>query len=196
MFTGDPLPQSAQPNSAWANADWHLADVEDALRSLRVNPATGITEVEADQRRRENGANELVNRASRSPGRILWEQVRAVMILVLIGAAAAKGLMAFFGQDPKEWVDAAAILFIALLNVILGFVQEHKAEKAMDALKKMAAPLVRARRGGQVRDLPARDLVPGDIVLLERRARGPAPAGIGQPARAGSIPDRGIAAGG
>ncbi|NOT53205.1 MAG: cation-translocating P-type ATPase [Deltaproteobacteria bacterium] len=146
---------------------WHMLQPSETLEHLRVEPLAGLPPAEVDQRLREHGPNELVERGLKSPWRIVWEQATAVMSLVLLGAAAIKGVVAVLQGKPGEWIDAGAILVVVLLNVLLGFIQEYRAEKAMAALKNMAAPVVWVRRGGRVLDLPARDLVPGDIVLVE-----------------------------
>ena len=91
---------------------------------------------------------------------MLWEQLTATLVVVLIVAAVASAALGDFN-------DAVAILAIVVLNAILGFVQEYRAERAMATLKRLAVPIVRVRRGGQVVEMPARDLVPGDVVLLE-----------------------------
>ncbi len=96
----------------------------------------------------------------KSPWRILWEQLTALLVIILIFAAVVSALLG-------DFKDAIAIGAIVVLNAVLGFSQEYRAEKAMAALKKMAAPAVRVRRGGEVRAIPAARLVPGDIVLLE-----------------------------
>ena len=95
-----------------------------------------------------------------SPWRIIWEQLTAFMVVILIIAAVISLLLG----DEK---DAIAILIIVVLNAILGFSQEFRAERAMAALKQMTVPIVRVRRDGQIQEIPARDLVKGDIVLLE-----------------------------
>lgn len=103
---------------------------------------------------REYGPNELVERGLKSPWRILWEQLTAVMMLVLVVAAAIRAL-------SGDYLDAGAILATVALNAILGFVQGYRAERAMAALKKLAAPLVRVRRAGRVQEIGAGELVPG-----------------------------------
>ena len=114
------------------------------------------------------GPNELVEHGVKSPWRIL-DQFKETMVLVLIIAAVISALL-------SDWKDAIAILAIVILNAILGFVQEYRAEKAMQALKKMAAPIVRVRRDGQVLEIEAHELVPGDIILLEAGSAVPADA--------------------
>ena len=104
--------------------------------------------------------NELVDRGTQNPWKILFEQFKSVMVLILIAAAVISLLVG----DVK---DAVAILAIVVLFGVLGFTQEYRAEKAMAALRKLAVPNVRVRRDGEVREIAASQLVPGDIVLLE-----------------------------
>ncbi|MBM3460330.1 MAG: HAD-IC family P-type ATPase, partial [Armatimonadetes bacterium] len=158
--TADSLSQPSEPG-------WHQIAAEVVLARLETDAAQGLSDQDAAVRLRQHGPNELVERGLKSPWQILWEQVTAVMILVLVGSALVKALVALQHANPREWIDVGAILAIVVLNVILGFVQEYRAEKAMAALKRLAAPLVRVRRGGRVRELPARELAPGDLVLLE-----------------------------
>ena len=141
-------------------SDWYQQDSIDVLKQLQVNAASGLTEAEAAGRLQKYGINELVGSGIRNPWRILWEQLTALMVVILIVAAAVSALMA-------EYRDAAAISVIVALNTLLGFVQEYRAEKAMAALRKLAVRSVRVRRNDETRDIPATKLVPGDIVLLE-----------------------------
>ncbi|GAB4227441.1 MAG: cation-translocating P-type ATPase [Deltaproteobacteria bacterium] len=133
----------------------------------RTDVGTGLTAVEAAARLREVGPNELPEGSPLRPARLFLSQFASTMVLVLLGAAAVSALLRDFG-------DAAAILAIVLLNAALGFTQEYRAEKAMAALKRLAAPAVKVRRDGGVFEIPARELVPGDIVLLETGDRVPA----------------------
>ena len=141
-------------------ADWHLKTSDDVLEELRCDGAAGLDPAEAARRLADVGPNELEERSGRRPLEILWEQLTATMVLVLVVAAVASAVLG-------KWQEAAAILAIVLLFAVLGFVQEYRAERAMAALKRLAVPSVRVRRGGQVVEVPARDLVPGDVVLLE-----------------------------
>ena len=140
--------------------DWHVLTVSASAEALKSSPDAGLTSDEAAGRLKSYGPNELVEKGRRSPLRLLWEQLTATMVLILIAAAVISG---FLGK----WQEAVAILAIVLLFALLGFVQEYRAEQAMAALKKMAVPIVRVRRGGELLEISARELVPGDLVLLE-----------------------------
>ncbi len=141
-------------------SDWYRLEVADVLARLESDPERGLSQAEAQRRLAECGPNELVERGLKSPWRILWEQLTAVMVVILIVAAVISLALG-------DYKDAIAIMAIVVLNAVLGFVQEYRAEKAMAALKKLAVPTVKVRRDGHVREISARELVPGDIVLLE-----------------------------
>ena len=141
-------------------AEWHACDVHTVVERLGTDGLRGLTNEEAARRLAEHGPNELEDRGLKSAWRVLWEQLIAAMVIVLIVAAVVSALLG----DMK---DAAAILVIVVLNALLGFRQEYKAEKAMAALKALAVPAVRVRREGKVDEISARDVVPGDVVLIE-----------------------------
>jgi Ca2+-transporting ATPase len=141
-------------------SNWYQLDSMAAAQQLGVDASTGLDEAEATRRLAEFGPNELVERNAISPWKILWEQLTSTLVLVLIAAALVSGLLG-------DLEDTIAILAIVVLNAALGFRQEYQAEQAMAALKKLAVPLVRIRRGGHVREITASALVPGDIVLVE-----------------------------
>jgi len=149
--------------------DWYRTEIDDVLLNLETDLQSGLTQVEAQRRLAEHGPNELVERGLKSPWKILWEQLTAVMVVILIIAAV---ISAFLG----DLHDAIAIMVIVVLNAVLGFTQEYRAEKAMAALKKLSVPTVKVRRDGLVQEISARELVPGDIVLLEAGALVPADA--------------------
>jgi Ca2+-transporting ATPase len=141
-------------------SNWYKLETADVLQELGVNPTLGLDLQEAERRLAEYGANELIERGLKSPWRILWEQLTATMVVILMIAA---GISAFLG----DYKDAVAILVIVVMNALLGFNQEYRAEKAMAALKRLAVPTVKVRRGGRIQEISARVLVPGDIVYLE-----------------------------
>lgn len=130
------------------------------LEHTRTDSERGLSDDAAAQGLSEFGPNRLEEVGGRSPWRQFADQFTEFIVLVLIGAALVSGLL-------REWLDAAAILVIVVLNAILGFIQQYRAERALEALKKMAAPLARVIRGGQIRNIPAEEVVPGDIIALE-----------------------------
>ncbi len=142
------------------NSNWYQLSVQDVVRQLETDPAQGLTDGEARRRLEQHGPNELIERGGRTSWQILVEQVTNILTLILIGAAAVS---IFLG----DVLDAIVIMAIVVLNALLGFSQEYRAEQAMAALKRMAVPTVRVRRNGKVQEISARDLVPGDVVLLE-----------------------------
>jgi Ca2+-transporting ATPase len=143
-----------------AKASWHTQETTLVLDHLNVAMDTGLTDQGVRERLNHYGTNELVERGLKSPWVILWEQLTNPLVLLLIFAALISALL---GKADSM----IAISAIVVLNAVLGVVQEYRAEQAMAALKKMAAPMVRVRRNGRVLEIPARELVPGDIVLLE-----------------------------
>ena len=140
--------------------DWYRITAQETLQSLETNAETGLTSTEAKERLDRYGPNELVERGKKSAWWILLEQFKEVMVIVLIIAAIVSALLG-------EYTEVVVILAIVVLNAILGFSQEYRAERAMAALKKMAVPSVRVRRDGRVQEVSSTELVPGDIILQE-----------------------------
>ena len=138
---------------------WYQLDLSDVADQIQ-SPEQGLTSAEVESRQAEHGLNELVEKQRKSVWMMFLDQFKDFMILVLIAAAVVSGIIG-------EPADTIAITVIVLLNAILGFVQEYRAEKAMAALKKMVAPSANVLRGGKVTTLPVNQLVPGDRVLLE-----------------------------
>lgn len=139
---------------------WHNVPIPVLTRELQTDPDTGLSEAEAVARRTKYGPNELQERGGISPVKLLVAQFTNTMVLILIAAAVISGLLG-------KVTETAAIAAIVILFALLGFFQEYRAERAMAALKRLAVPLVRVRRGGQLQELSAKELVPGDVVLLE-----------------------------
>ena len=126
----------------------------------------GLAQAEAQARLEQHGPNRLAQKPPRSPWLLLFDQFKNLLVLVLIGAAILAGSIG----DVK---DTIVILIVVVLNALLGFYQEFRAEKTLAALKKMLANSARVRRGGQVHQIPADELAPGDIVLMEAGDRVP-----------------------
>jgi P-type Ca2+ transporter type 2C len=151
--------------------DWHLQEKEAVLNRLNTHPERGLDAAEAASRLAKDGPNELIDRGGKHPLKILWEQLTGIMTVILIVSA----VISLFLHDIE---DAVAILAIVVLNTILGFTQEYRAERAMAALKKMAVPHVRVRRGGSIMEISARELVAGDLIYLEAGNYVPADARV------------------
>ena len=143
---------------------WHALDIDKALTELNAQ-AEGLSAAEAERRLAEYGPNELRETGGRSRWQILLDQFADVMLMMLIGVAIVAAVLDIrAGTFPK---DAIAIFAIVLLNAVLGYLQESRAEKALAGLKVLSAPNAQIVRDGQRQQIPATDLVPGDIVLLE-----------------------------
>lgn len=147
---------------------WYTLTVEESLKRLESSPR-GLSSDEAARRLEKFGPNELQAQGRVSPWAILLEQFKNVLIIILLLATA---LSAFLGHG----VEAIAITVIVLFAVILGFIQEFRAERAIEALREMAAPFATVIRDGRDQRLPARDLVPGDVIVLSTGDKVPADA--------------------
>jgi Ca2+-transporting ATPase len=150
---------------------WHSMTAADAASALDTNLEKGLSAGEVGKRREQFGANELREAPGRSFWRMLLDQFNQFLVIILIVAAIISALIGWtqFNRtgDTTEFIDAIAIMAIVILNAVLGVVQEGRAEEALAALKKMAAPNARVLRDGYTQTVPSRDLVPGDVVILE-----------------------------
>ncbi len=138
---------------------WHKREANEIIKELNSS-LQGLSSDEAQKRFKEYGPNELKEKKKKLPIMMFLDQFRDFMILVLIAAAIISGIIG----EPS---DTIAIMVIVVLNAIIGFLQEYRAEKAMAALKKMAAPAALVLRDGAPANIPASELVQGDIVMLE-----------------------------
>ncbi|MBK9178480.1 MAG: HAD-IC family P-type ATPase [Acidimicrobiales bacterium] len=146
---------------------WQSLGPSEAAARLGVDPALGLSPDEAASRLAEGGPNRLAEPPKRSKLLLFVDQFRSFLVYILLGAA----LLAVFVGEPK---DPIVIGIVLLVNAILGYAQEAKAEKSMEALKRMLVLRVRVRRGGRVLEVPSEELVPGDVVLLDAGDRVPA----------------------
>jgi P-type Ca2+ transporter type 2C len=149
------------------NHNWHTLTPEALEHELFSNLVHGLTDREAEHRLTTVGPNELPEAPPPSPLKILLAQFSSLIVWVLIGAALVSGLL-------QEWIDAAAIVAIVVLNAILGFAQEFRAERSLAALRKLSVATARVIREGVARSIPARELVPGDLIQVEAGDRVPA----------------------
>lgn len=148
---------------------WHALRADVLGTQLRTNLDAGLSADEVRRRQEREGLNELPEAPPASLLKLFLSQFTSVIVWVLIGAAVISGLL-------EDWLDAAAIVAIVFLNGLLGFVQEFRAEQSLAALRKMSVAMARVVRNGIVQSLPARELVPGDLILLEAGDRVPADA--------------------
>ena len=146
---------------------WHTLDHDQVLLRLEADATRGLSAEQVRDRHEQFGPNELIDSETRGPLLILWEQFYNSMILLLAVAAVVSLMLG-------EHRDAIAIVCIIVLNAVLGFVQDYRAERALAALKKLSVPRVRVRRGDAVSETESTDLVPGDVVLLEAGNKVPA----------------------
>ena len=154
-----------------ASPTWHGLEAGIAIKELGVDPARGLAPQDVARRLEEHGPNELMHEEKASPWMLFFNQFKNILVVILIVATV---LSAFVG----EYVDAIIIGVIILFCAVLGFVQEYRAEKALDALKNMLTPMITVLRGGKEEEVPSRDLVPGDIMVLEAGDKIPADARV------------------
>jgi len=151
--------------------DWYALTAEEAARQLDASLSQGLSSAEAARRLEAVGPNALAERAR--PGFLsrLWDQLNQFLVLILIASAIVSAIIGWneYRQSGQftDFVDAIAIMAIVVLNSIMGLVQEGRAEQALAALKKMAAPNATVVRDGRQQIVPAADLAPGDVVVLE-----------------------------
>ncbi|HSA89661.1 MAG TPA: HAD-IC family P-type ATPase, partial [Burkholderiales bacterium] len=138
----------------------HAKRVDDVVATLRAHLDHGLTSEQARERLQKFGPNELTEKPRPGFLQLLWDQFNNYLVIILIIAA-------LISLALGEWVDSIAIMCIVVLNAVVGVIQESKAEQALAALKKMAAPNAQAMRDGHQVTVPGRELVPGDLVLLE-----------------------------
>lgn len=146
---------------------WHAMRAEDVLRALDTDPEQGLGEEEVATRLATHGPNALPAPRRATPLMRFLRQFHNTLIYVLLVAGAFTALL-------REWVDASVILGVVVINAIIGFIQEGKAERALDSIRAMLSPSARVVRSGEVREIPAGELVPGDIVVLRSGDRVPA----------------------
>lgn len=147
-------------------------EAADLIRELGANESSGLTTAEVKKRQEQYGFNQLESKSKKSFLRMFLEQFRSFMIIVLLIAAAISGVVGV--MEGEGLLDTYIILGILLVNALIGAVQEKKAETSLEALKELASPLSKVLRDGAISEVNTRELVPGDIVILETGAVIPA----------------------
>src|SRR5262245_38931898 len=158
---------AANPGPASEATPWHAIAADEVVRRLESNTASGLDAAEARRRLERYGPNRLPEARKQGPLMRLLLQLKNVLLSVLLGAVFIKAMMGL-------WLDSSVILGVVILNALLGFIQEGRAEKALDSIRNMLSAEARSVRGGETRMIPAEELVPGDVVLLESGDRIPA----------------------
>src|SRR5256885_15448211 len=155
--------------------DWHALRPEAVLQRLESS-LIGLTTRESAARLARVGPNELVQTTRISPLRILLSQFTDVLVIVLIIAAIISAALGLAQNETSDLYDAILIIAIVIMNAVLGFLQEYRAERSLEALKPLAAPRAHVVREGAVVAIPSRELVPGEVIVLAAGDRVPADA--------------------
>ena len=150
---------SGQSNKALSKPA-HALDRDDLARQLEADIENGLTTVAAKQKLEQYGRNELDDGPGVQPVKILIRQVANAMMLVLILAMAVS-----FGI--KSWIEGGVVCAIIVLNIVVGFLQEFQAEKTMDSLRQLSSPTALVIRNGESTAIPAKNVVPGDLVMIK-----------------------------
>jgi magnesium-transporting ATPase (P-type) len=158
---------AANANAASEVAPWHAMSVDEVVKRLTTDAGKGLHAGEASSRLQKYGPNRLPEGKKRGPFRRFLSQFNNILVYVLLGAGFTKLML-------NLWIDAAIILGVVIINALLGFIQEGRAEKALDSIRNMLSAEARTVRGGETRMIPADQLVPGDVVLLESGDKVPA----------------------
>lgn len=139
---------------------WFNKNGKEIIQELATDPLNGLTSEEVSIRTEKYGLNKLAEKKQKSISRLIFEQINDVLIYILLGAAIISALLG-------ETSDAVIIAIVIIVNAIIGVVQESKAEKALEALKKLSTPKAIVRRDGALKEIPSEELVPGDIVIID-----------------------------
>lgn len=139
---------------------WFDKSKDEVIKEISADAINGLSSEEVAKRKEQYGLNELTAKEGKSLIRMFFEQLNDVLIYILLGAALISG---FLG----ETADAIIIAFVIILNAVIGVIQESKAEKALEALKKLSTPKAIVKRDGELKEIPSEEVVPGDIIILD-----------------------------
>lgn len=145
--------------------NYYSMNIKETEVNLKTHLKNGLTEKEAQKRLKENGLNEIKEKKKKSNIKKFLSQFNDFMVIILLIAGAISFLTSFL-QGEKDFLDAVIIIFIVVLNAILGFFQENKAEKALEALKKMSAPKTTVIRDGVIKKIDSNKIVLGDLIII------------------------------
>lgn len=147
--------------------DWHSKKIDEAAEELGANLSFGLTDEKVAEKTEKYGKNKLSSKPPKTMVQRFVDQLKDVMVIILIIAAAISFVVALTDTENPDFLEPIIILAIVVLNAVLGVVQESKAENALEALKNMTSPNTKVLRNGKLDLIPSSDIVPGDIVKLE-----------------------------
>ncbi|KPU42423.1 calcium-transporting ATPase 1 [Oxobacter pfennigii] len=139
---------------------WFVKERDEILKELQVDPISGLSSFEVEKRLNEYGQNKLATKKSKTLLQLFFAQLNDAMIYILMGAALISGILG-------ELSDSIIIALVILINAIVGLIQESKAEKALEALKKLSTPKAIVKRDGELKEIDSAEVVPGDIVIID-----------------------------
>lgn len=163
---------------------WHTMTKEEIRRKLRTDFQEGLTEEEVKRRQKEYGENKLEEKKKTNIFIKFLLQFNDFMIIILLLAAGISAAMSYL-EGSGDYIDSIIIIAIVVFNACMGLIQESKAEKALEALTKLAAPVAKVKREGRIKEIPVAEVVPGDIVILEAGNFVPADSRIIEASRLG-----------
>ena len=147
--------------------NWHSRTTDEISVVLNTDLRNGLTEEKAEMIKAECGKNIIETEVNKkSILRRFFEQLNDVMIIILLASAAASFVVSFINGE-NDFADSLLIIMIVILNAVLGVIQENKAEKAIDELKRLSVPHARVLRNGHIKLIDSEDVVPGDLLVLE-----------------------------
>lgn len=145
---------------------WYTKNVDDVRRILKTNINLGLTKEEAEARYKKNGPNKLEDKKKENIVIRFMKQFNDFMIIILIFASIISAIMSKI-EGSNDYIDSIIIIAIVVFNAVMGLVQESKAEKSLEALKKMSAPVAKVKRNGIIESIPSQEVVTGDVLILE-----------------------------
>lgn len=145
---------------------WHTMNIREIQNNLKTNENIGLTEKEALKREKEYGKNKLDETKKRSIILRFLDQFKDFMIIILIIAAVVSAIISYV-ENTHEYMDSVIIIAIVVFNAIMGLIQESKAEKSLEALKKLSSPTTKVKRNGKIITVDSELIVPGDVIILE-----------------------------
>lgn len=145
---------------------WYTGEIDEIRRSFKTNLNLGLTSEEAKERLKENGLNKLDDKKKESIIIRFIKQFNDFMIIILIIASIISAVMAYM-EGTGDYIDSIIIIAIVVFNACMGLFQEAKAEKSLEALKKMSSPSAKVKRDGKIINIKSEEVVVGDIIMLE-----------------------------